>query len=469
MDKASVANEYNCSAKSKNEKLDEFCLTKFDHPCQLFHPPPFSQNLKWIMYTCCAVALVVLIIGIRRIYKIWIKHKIDIDGWPWKIMLWKDTQLERFKCLPHRLIYTFILIKVLIAIPVDFIDVIADLLYYYQITSSYSAEASCHESASIIDRRIAFSDSIYWILFAVMLTGVLKNIMLVQIAFQKIRGRHKLDPMMMPTRLRRVDLNESILLDKNAYMEFTFLQGVFAFILQDAVAAFVQFQYVDKYLVHLNFTVFINATLMSVTALRLMYLFTQYILQYWDSSDRLSLKVLHSIMLFTHSSVVVFQTTRAMVLIFSHGFTAAKVLTPIECFKYDEQRGLFSQTPMAPGCWSTVDYIFTGSIILAALGVMTCISLLVVNGYDQFKIFNQSQNFTRTAIVFHAPIQGLEDHKDPRSSRLMNLVTKKWTRKLDTKIVTKKWTEKSDRTIEQNLSVNTTVDITAEPIISQKY
>lgn len=174
-------------------------------------------------------------------------------------------------------------------------------------------------------------------------------------------------------------------------------------------------------------------------------------------------------MLFTHSSVVVFQTTRAMVLIFSHGFTAAKVLTPIECFKYDEQRGLFSQTPMAPGCWSTVDYIFTGSIILAALGVMTCISLLVVNGYDQFKIFNQSQNFTRTAIVFHAPIQGLEDHKDPRSSRLMNLVTKKWTRKLDTKIVTKKWTEKSDRTIEQNLSVNTTVDITAEPIISQKY
>ena len=132
-------------------------------------------------------------------------------------------------------------------------------------------------------------------------------------------------------------------------------------------------------------------------------------------------------MLFTYTSVAVFQTTRAMVLIFSHGFSAEKVRTPIECFEYDEQRGLFTQTPFATGCWTTVDSIFTGSIILASLGVAICLSLLAINGYDQFKVFNQSQHYTRTATVCQPPIEKSEKCIEPRASHLMDRTTKELT------------------------------------------
>ena len=156
-------------------------------------------------------------------------------------MIRGKTLEQRSRWLPNRLVYILILIKVLVAIPKDFIIIIADVLYFYKI-SSYSANAACDESVSILDRRIAIADYIYWILFAVNITGLLKHIMLVWIAYHKIRGRRIVDPRMIPTRIRRLNLSETVLLDENAFMEFIFLQGVFAFIFQDAVAAFVQFQ-----------------------------------------------------------------------------------------------------------------------------------------------------------------------------------------------------------------------------------
>ena len=73
-------NGYNCSSKSKNDRLDEFCQNQ---PCQLFHPAynePFSQNLKQIMAACCLITFVVMLIGITKIYKVWIKENDFRNG-----------------------------------------------------------------------------------------------------------------------------------------------------------------------------------------------------------------------------------------------------------------------------------------------------------------------------------------------------------------------------------------------------
>jgi len=430
VDRAIFKYEYSeCTSRSKHKLLDSQCNIS---SCNIFTADdvPFSQILVWIIVGCALLTFICLVLVSLVIYKFWLKSKRKIDGWPWKTQMCCWT-LEKLKCFPEKLVVIVLLIRVIIALPMDFIDIMSDFAYFYQI--SYFPD-SC-ETTSILDQRIRIADFVYWILFAFTISGVLKHFVLLKIAYKKIAVRKK-DPTLMPSRIRRVDIGESRVMDRNAYMEFTFLQGVFAFLFEDAAGGFIQFQYVDKYLVHVNKTVLINAMIMTIAALRLMYVFTRYIYQYWDSTDRLSLKLLHCIMLFTFGSVVVFQACRILLIIGQHNPFADEVyLTPMECFEYNEQLGLFEQTPFAEGCWSTIDYVFTGFIILAAIGVIVCLSLIAIYGVEQFRIFTQASYATRTAIVgtptintIKVPLQNRV--YDPRTTHLMSRQTQAQAGKL---------------------------------------
>jgi len=421
IDNEPLRNQTNCSEDREISVLNATCAVE---QCNDFKPDEMSISgpLLWTFVGLAFLTFIILCVAIYLINHIWLRAKANIDGWPWEkevsLGKWR-WKLSRFRGFLPRGVITFILlVKVIIAIPVDMVDIMTDGLYFFQITH-YSDPGDCSHR-TIIDRRIRINESVYWMLFCISLMAMIKHCILLRVAYRKIKKPRR-DPSQMPTRIRRIDLGESDLMDKNAYMEFTFLQGVFAFLFQDAFAAFIQFNYIDKYLVQLNKTVFINASLMTFTAARLMYLFTKYIFKYWERSDRRSLKVLHSVMLSTYASIGVFQFSRAMLLLWTRGVNE-NYSPPMECFEFNAELGLFEQKPFAEGCWTTVDYIFTASIGLSTIGVITIVSLIGINGVDQFKIFTQANYATRTAAINKPQklIPTLKNVTDPRTTHLMS-------------------------------------------------
>jgi hypothetical protein len=73
--------------------------------------------------------------------------------------------------LPPKLIYVALLLKILSALPMDFIDICTDALYFYQISSTASY---CENSVPIIDRRIQIGSHVYHILFFISISAVAK-------------------------------------------------------------------------------------------------------------------------------------------------------------------------------------------------------------------------------------------------------------------------------------------------------
>jgi hypothetical protein len=92
---------------------------------------------------------------------------------------------------------------------------------------------------------------------------------------------------------------DSDLQDENAYEALKYWRDMLGFLLEDAGEAFVQYFFVDKYVLETNWFVTINSVIMFVMALVTLIRFLVYVIRYWkiidDNSDKLMLVFMTSI------------------------------------------------------------------------------------------------------------------------------------------------------------------------------
>ena len=82
-----------------------------------------------------------------------------------------------------------------------------------------------------------------------------------------------------------------------------FFQLLKAFLLEDAVEALLQFNYIDKYILKLNFMVAVNSAIMFVISLATFIRFLVYVIRYWKQTAHEKDKILLVFMVFIIFSI----------------------------------------------------------------------------------------------------------------------------------------------------------------------
>ena len=76
-------------------------------------------------------------------------------------------------------------------------------------------------------------------------------------------------------------MSESDLQDENAYEAIKYWRDILAFLLEDAVEAFLQFNFVDRYVLRMNWVVTINSVIMFIISIATLVRFLVYVCRYW--------------------------------------------------------------------------------------------------------------------------------------------------------------------------------------------
>lgn len=352
-----------------------------DQSCSHFNPTteyPHTTTLRTIVWINWSLSFVITFLSVLYIYQIWIKEKRKIEGWPWLKSIY-GIKLVYFKWMPRWFVGFGLVCKLLPSLTMDVIDILTDTLYFNLIT----------QACGVLDTRLHTPKFVFHVLFIFMVAGMIKNIVVTRLAYKQLTKKLQID-----------DLNESDLVDSNAYMALTFFQGVLAFVFQDAAAAMIQFFYIDKYVTGYNTVAIINAVIMFLFASRVLYVFIRYIIQYWDKTDALKLKVLHVIMLCTKAAVFTFHMTRNYAVVLSKIFNVDQDLVG-ECFHTEEHHGILKtvQNPFASSCLTVTDKVLISVTIITCVGVLICTVLLMFVGFEHFKIFNQSHYSGRVGNI----------------------------------------------------------------------
>lgn len=374
----------NCS-KQVLKYVDEICsLDK--HKCLNFdvlESYPHTSALLTISWINVTLSFFITLAGIIIIYKIWIKEKNKLEGWPWKKEVY-GISVKKFKCFGRSFVSFMLLAKLVPSLNMDVVDILTDTLYYHEIV----------RSCAMIDARMHTPEFVYIVLFIFMVIGMFKNIAVSKMAHRQLTKR-----------IPPGDEDESDLNDLNGYMTITFFQDVLAFIFQDAVAAIIQYFYIEKFVDGYSFIAIANGIIMLVFSLRILRVFYKYIAQYWDKNDALKVKILHLLMLFSKLAVCIFHLMRTYAIVFSKWFNTEKELDS-SCFSTEINHGLITvtQNPFSPSCLGKLGYTLIITTAVASIGTIACVTILFCIGFDEFKIFNQSHysgrigNITGTAL-----------------------------------------------------------------------
>jgi len=334
--------------------------------------------------------------------RIWRKEKAKIDGWPWTKVVY-GVPMEKLRCLPRWFIEFGLISKVVPALSMDCIDILTDTLYFNSFT----------KSCGILDSRIHTPIFVYRVLFSFMVIGMLKNIVVSHRAYKQLTKKVQLN-----------DVAESDLVDSNAYMALTFFQGVLAFVFQDAVAAIIQYFYIDRYVIKAGFTAIANSVVMLLCSLRILYIFCKYIYRYHEKTDPLKMKTLHSIMMITQISICFFHATRSYAVVFSKLLTGKDNQPQDACFEVSFTHGVAEtwSTPFKGDCLGQTGYILLVMTGFSSIGVLICTIIIIVIGFEHFKIFNQSHYSGRVGNISQKSrgppqIAKLQSKPDPTLSR----------------------------------------------------
>jgi len=374
-----------CYGISPNLPYLNDTLCNNEDTCNHFNPyeaiPP-TGVLRIFAWVNWGLAFLSTLLGVIYIYTKWIKEKDKIEGWPWHKKI-NGIKLSYFKCLPRSFVGFGLIGKLVPSLTMDVIDILTDTLYFNEIT----------QRCGILDVRLHTPNFVFHVLFVFMITGMIKNLGITNIAYRQLTKRLQLD-----------DDSESELVDRNAYMALTFFQGILAFVFQDAVAALIQFFYIDKYVVKASMIAMFNGIIMLVFSLKVLYVFTRYILQYWDKEDPLKVKVFHGIMLSTKVSICVFHFMRNYAVVFSKMLPDDSTYRPtldMSCFTIEEENEGQNtiQSPFSIACLTKLDMALLASTGIASIGVIICTIVLCFIGFEHFKIFSQSHYSGRVGNI----------------------------------------------------------------------
>jgi len=373
--------------------------------CSHFDPTdkfPHTSVLRIVAWVNVGLAFISTLVGVIYIFSCWIKQKRKIKGWPWEKKVY-GVKISRFKCMPRRLVAFGLMCKLVPSLTMDVLDIFTDTLYFNQIT----------QRCGVLDNRLHTPIWVFHILFIFMISGMIKNLVVTHIAYRQLTKS-----------LPAGDKDESDLVDRNAYMALTFFQGILAFVFQDAVAALIQFFYIDKFVTQVNMTAVFNGVIMLLFSVRVLYVFTLYIFKYHEKSDPLKVQILHVIMFLTKTFVCTFHATRTYVVVFSkfdNRLSNGKGLD--ECVTIVES-GDLKQDPFHLKCLTNSDWTLLIMTGLAGVGVLICTIVLGLIGFEHFKIFNQSHYSGRVGNIsgisgnaigpqkpFEQPLEASFEHK----------------------------------------------------------
>lgn len=369
----SILPHFNNTCANENYICDNFDVTKSYRHTEVL------RTTAWINW-CLTFGLTFM--SVINIYHIWIKEKSRIEGWPWRKVIY-GINVSRFKCFPKWLVGFGLICKLVPSLSMDVIDILTDTLYFHQII----------QQCGVLDPRLHTPLFVFHTLFAFMVMGMAKNLVINSIANRQLTKRLQVD-----------DFAESELIDRNAYMAITFFQGVLSFVFQDAVAAIIQYFYIDKYTIEVNMIATFNGVIMLVFSIRVCYVFIRYMYQYWDHDDSLNVKALHSIMLGTKLSVSLFHAMRMYAVVFSKifgKFNEVDKELDASCFHTTTVDNVktTTQSPFSWDCMGLLDKSLIAFTIFASVGVLICTVIVCSTGLETFKIFNQSHYSGRIGAI----------------------------------------------------------------------
>jgi len=366
---------------------------------------PSIETLRRLAWINVIFSFVSTFLAVCYTLSIWRKEKAKIDGWPWSKVVY-GVEMEKLRCVFPQWFIEFGLIgKLVPALSMDCIDILTDTMYFDALT----------KSCGILDTRLQTPKFVYRVLFAFMVIGMLKNIVVSHRAYKQLTKKVQLN-----------DVSESDLVDSNAYMALTFFQGVLAFVFQDAVAAIIQYFYIDRYVTKAGFTAIANSVVMLLCSLRILYIFCKYIYRYHEKTDPLKMKTLHSIMMITQISICFFHATRSYAVVFSKLLTGKDNQPHESCYTVNYRHGqaFTKTTPFNGDCFGQTGYILLIMTGFSSIGVTICTIIILVIGFEHFKIFNQSHYSGRVGNISQsvghrapATLKKLQSKPDPQLSR----------------------------------------------------